>query len=89
MVLGISADSPYANREFAEKIGVKFSLLSDFTRKVMKEYGVLNDERQFARRTTFVVDRDGKIQHIEAGGGAIDPTGAIQMCSLLKHKEAK
>ena len=86
MVLGISVDSPYANKEFAEKIGVKFPLLSDFTRKVSKEYGILDDERQFARLTTFVVDKEGKIQHIEAGRGAIDPTGAIQMCSMLKKK---
>jgi len=89
VVLGISVDSRFANKEFAEKIGVKFPLLSDFTRKVSKEYGILDDERQFARRTTFVVDKEGKIQHIEAGGGAIDPTGAIQMCSMLKQKETK
>ena len=89
MVLGISVDSPYANKEFADKIGVKFQLLSDFTRKVSKEYGILDDDRQFARRTTFVVDKEGKIQHIEAGRGAIDPTGAIQMCSMLKKKASE
>ena len=89
MVLGVSVDSRFANKEFADKIGVKFQLLSDFTRKVSKEYGILDDDRQFARRTTFVVDKEGKIQHIEAGGGAIDPTGAIQMCSLLKKKASE
>jgi peroxiredoxin Q/BCP len=89
VVLGISVDSRFANKEFADKIGVKFPLLSDFTRKVTKEYGILNDEYQFARRTTFVVDKEGKIQHIDAGGGAIDPTGAIEMCGLLKKKNTK
>jgi len=89
VVLGVSVDSRFANKEFADKIGVKFQLLSDFTRKVSKEYGILDDDRQFARRTTFVVDKEGKIQHIEAGGGAIDPTGAIQMCSLLKKKASE
>ena len=89
MVLGISVDSRFANKKFADEIGVKFQLLSDFTRKVSKEYGILNDERQFARRTTFVVDKEGKIQHIEEGNGAIDPTGAIQMCSMLKKKASE
>ena len=89
MVLGISIDSPFANAKFAQEIGVKFPLLSDMTRKVSKEYGVLNEERQFARRTTFVVDKQGIIQHIEQGNSAIDPSGAIQMCSLLKKKETK
>jgi peroxiredoxin Q/BCP len=88
-VFGISIDAPPSNAEFAKKIGVTFRLLSDITRKVSKEYGILDDERQFARRTTFVVDKEGKIQHIEAGRSAVDPTGAVEMCLTLKKKEAK
>lgn len=87
MVFGVSVDSIPANREFAKQLGITFPLLSDFTRKVSKEYGILDDERQFSRRTTFVVDKEGKIQHIEEGNGAIDPTGAVTMCSMLKKKE--
>src|SRR2546426_7728114 len=58
-VLGVSVDSPAANAEFAKQIGVTFPLLSDMTRKVSKEYGILNEEMQFANRTTFVVDKQG------------------------------
>lgn len=89
VVLGISVDSSPANSEFAKKIGVTFPLLSDMTRKVSKEYGILNDEYQFANRTTFVVDKQGVIRHVEEGRSAVDPTGAIQMCSTLKKKEAE
>ena len=39
-----------------------------------------------ANRATFVVDKEGKIQHIEEGSGAIDPTGAETACSRLHHK---
>ncbi len=88
-VYGVSIDSPFANAEFAKKIGVEFPLLSDMTRKVSKEYGVLNDERQFANRTTFVVDKQGIIQHIEEGSSAVDPTTALDICTGLKKKEAK
>ncbi len=88
-VIGISIDSPAANAEFAKKIGVNFPLLSDMNRKVSKEYGILNEERQFANRTTFVVDKQGVIQFIEEGNGAIDPNNAITMCTGLKKKEAK
>ncbi len=87
-VLGISIDSPFANAEFATKIGVTFPLLSDMTRKVSKEYGILNEQYQFANRTTFVVDKEGKIQYIEEGGSAVDPTGAVTICTGLKHKAA-
>lgn len=89
VVYGISVDSTPANRKFAEELQITFPLLSDFTRKVSKEYGILDEERQFSRRTTFVVDKEGKIQHVEEGNGAIDPTGAITVCSLLKSKEAQ
>ncbi len=66
---------------------MNFPLLSDMTRKVTKEYGILNDQYQFANRTTFVVDKQGVIQHIEDDKSAIDPTGAIDMCAGLKKKE--
>lgn len=89
VVYGISVDSTPANREFAKQLGITFPLLSDFTRKVSKEYGILDEERQFSRRTTFVVDKQGLIQHVEEGNGAIDPSGAISVCGLLKGKEAK
>ncbi len=88
-MLGISIDSPPANAEFAKQIGVTFPLLSDMTRKVSKEYGILNEEAQFANRTTFVVDKQGLIQHIEEGRSAVDPTNAIAMCTSLKKKEGQ
>ena len=82
-VLGISVDSSYANRRYAEDLGVKFPLLSDFMREVSKKYGILDSERNFARRFTFVVDKQGIIRHIEEGGSAIDPNGAYAVCSRL------
>ncbi len=82
-------DSPFANAKFAQEVGVTFPLLSDMTRKVTKLYGVLNEEYQFANRTTFVVDKQGVIQHIEEGKSAVDPNGAITLCTALKMKEGK
>ena len=38
-----------------------------------------------AARTTFVLDMDGKIVHIEEGSSAIDPTGAATACKRIKH----
>ena len=83
-VLGISVDSIDANASFANGAGVTFPLLSDTTRQVSIEYGVLNRLFGFANRTTFVVDKRGIIQHVEAGGGAVDPTGAVAVCSRLR-----
>jgi peroxiredoxin len=87
-ILGISVDSFVANKKFAEEIGVTFPLLSDFCRKVTHSYGILDPERCFARRATFVVDKEGIIRKIEQGQSAIDPTGAYQACSLLSGKKS-
>lgn len=83
-------DSFAANKRFAEDISVKFPLLSDWKRKTVKDYGIYNEESGYAARATFVIDKEGKIQHVELGRSAIDPTGAYQVCDLLlKKKEAK
>ena len=67
-IFGISTDNSPSQREFAKSLNVVFPLLSDFkTRQVSKDYGVLNEPAGLANRTTFVVDKDGKIQHIEEG----------------------
>jgi peroxiredoxin len=82
-------DSVPANKVFADQIGVKFPLLSDFQRTVSKQYGILNQQYGFANRTTFVVDKQGIIRHIDKEDAAIDPSGAHAACSLLEHKKAE
>ncbi len=87
-MLGISVDSPPANRRFAEDIGVSFPLLSDLTHKVSREYGVLFEDQGMARRSTFVVDKQGIIRHVEQDNAALDPSGAHAVCSRLTGKPA-
>jgi peroxiredoxin len=87
-VLGLSVDSVPANREFAKQNGLTFPLLSDFKRTVVKDYGVFNEAQGFGNRATFVIDKDGIIQHIDEGNVAIDPTSAADACNILTHKKA-
>jgi peroxiredoxin len=82
-------DSFASNKAFAEKIGVTFPLLSDWRRETTKAYGLYNEKSGYGARATFVVDKDGKIQHVEVGKTAIDPTGAYQVCDLLEKKRAE
>jgi peroxiredoxin len=83
-VLGISVDAGPSLKVFAEQTGVQFPLLSDFKRQVAASYGVLNEERGFANRATFVIDQEGKIRSIEVGSRAIDVAGALDSCQSLK-----
>ena len=82
-------DDRATNRAYAEKLGLKFPLLSDEQKTVSRQYGVLMPLIRLAKRTTFVIDRDGVIQHIDRGGDAIDPNGAGDACSLLEHRQQK
>ncbi len=82
-VLAVSTDNLPTLRRWAEELKLGYPLLSDFLRKVSALYGVLDEGRGVARRTTFVIDKEGRIQHIEEGSAAIDPSGAVQACSRL------
>ena len=86
-VFGVSTDNTPSQREFAAKNNVTFPLLSDFAkRQVAAAYGVLVQEAGVANRSTFIVDKEGKIAYIEEGNTAIDPTGASDACSRAAHK---
>jgi peroxiredoxin len=87
-VFGVSVDSPFANAEFAKQLGVTFPLLSDIKHTVVKDYGVYNENGGYGNRATFVIDKDGIIQHIDEGNVAIDPTAAEDACNILTHKKA-
>lgn len=63
-VLGISVDTTYTHRVFAEQKGLQFPLLADFWPhgKVADEYGVFDAERGVALRGTIVVDKEGVVR---------------------------
>jgi peroxiredoxin Q/BCP len=61
---GASVDKPEANKQFSDNLMLDFPLLSDPTQETAKAYGVLS-ERGVANRTTFFIDKNGKIAAIE------------------------
>ena len=68
IVFGISADGPWALKEFANQQRLNFPLLSDFNRTTIESYGVANPDGLFkgiARRAVFVVDGSGVVRHKE------------------------
>jgi len=68
-VLGVSVDSPFANKAFAEQHKINFPLLSDYAREVIGVYDVrLPDLAGLkgyisAKRAVFVLDKDGVIRY--------------------------
>jgi len=80
-VLGVSVDVLGALEAFAEKCGLTYPLLSDFSRETVKQYGVMTGDPnsayyRLAQRSYFVIDKQGIIRykHIMADPGhMLDP----------------
>ena len=63
----MSGDSTFSHAEFAKARAVPFPLLSDIHRTAIRAYGVLDEDRNVAYRSTFVIDRDGVLRWSQAG----------------------
>jgi len=70
VILGVSPDSPASHKKFIKKFNLPFTLLSDESKEVLEKYGVWKEKNMYGKkylgveRTTFVIDKDGKIQKI-------------------------
>ncbi|MGV8934359.1 MAG: peroxiredoxin [Gallionellaceae bacterium] len=69
IVVGISRDDCLSHASFRDKYGLSVLLLADTESVVCKKYGVLYDKevdghkKVSIQRSTFVVDKTGKLQH--------------------------
>jgi len=67
-VVGVSRDTPEKLREFRERDGLTFSLLSDPDHAVHTAYGVWGEKMNYGKviegviRSTFVIDAQGAIE---------------------------
>lgn len=64
VVLSVSCDSPHTLRVFAEQEGLTHPMLSDFWPHgtVSRDYGAFLEEKGFATRATFVIDKAGVVR---------------------------
>src|SRR6516162_10293735 len=85
-VLGVSMDSAFANKAFADSIGVTFPLLSDWGGEITRKYGVYVEKYKAARRINFLIDKEGRIQEEQVDKDAIDPSKLVDACERPKLK---
>jgi peroxiredoxin len=86
-VLGVSMDSAFANKAFADQIGVTFPLLSDWGGDVSRKYGIYVEKYKAARRVNFLIGKDGKILQEQIDSSAVDPTKIVDACERPKMKQ--
>jgi len=66
-VLGISVDSAWSHKAYAEKMGIKYSLLADFQPRgaVAEKYGVFLPDKGITGRAIVIVNKDGKVAWVK------------------------
>src|ERR1700757_2841746 len=70
VVLGISRDTPKAQKKFKEKYDLPYTLLADVDEKVCNQFGVMKDKNMYGKkvrgieRTTFLIGPDRKLTRI-------------------------
>jgi peroxiredoxin len=62
-VLGISIDSTWSHKAWADALGLKHRLLSDMKRETVKQYGLYLEEANIGKRATVVVDKSGVVRY--------------------------
>ncbi len=68
-IVGVSVDDCPAQKAFAQKYGLTFTLVADAAKDAAGRYGVLGP-RGSARRVTFLIDPAGKVLEVVADTNA-------------------
>ncbi|MCC3152041.1 thioredoxin-dependent thiol peroxidase [Hymenobacter sp. BT770] len=69
-VIGVSTDNEVAHKKFALKYDLPFPLLVDTEKKIVQDYGVWQEKKNYGKtymgtvRTTFLIDENGHIDKI-------------------------
>jgi len=66
-VLGVSVDHIGAQKAFAEKLGLTYPLIDDFSREIVEKYGVMDDNPdspyfRYSKRAYVFIDKQGIVR---------------------------
>ena len=91
VVLGISRDTPKAQKKFREKYDLPYSLLADVDEKVCKQFDVLKEKNMYGKkvigieRTTFLIGPDQRLVKVFP---KVKPEGhAEEVLAALKEQK--
>lgn len=72
-IAGVSRDTLKSHERFSEKLGLPFPLIADTDEKLCQLFDVIRDKKMYGKsvrgieRSTFLIDRDGKISRVWRG----------------------
>lgn len=80
-VIGVSVDSSWSNKAFAERLGLNFPLLSDFDKGAANGFGILRPDG-FSERAYFVIDEQGIVRYkhiMDSPGKKLEDTELLKV----------
>lgn len=95
-VVGVSVDSQFSHLAWRttpiEKGGIGeigYPLVSDLTKQISRDYGVLAEETGVAYRGTFLIDKEGVVRHMLVNDVGLGRNigEALRMVDALQHLE--
>jgi peroxiredoxin len=89
-VLGVSVDSAWSHKAYAEKMGIKYSLLADFNPRgaMADKYGVFLAEKGITGRAIVIVGKDGRVAWVKNYDIPVLPDVAEVASALQQVKTA-
>lgn len=89
-VLGVSVDSAWSHKAYAEKMGIKYSLLADFQPRgaMADKYGAFLADKGITGRVVVIVGKDGKVAWVKDYGIPVVPDIAEIAAALQQVKAA-
>lgn len=88
LILGVSRDDCISHADFRDKHGLTVNLLADEEGKVCEKYGVWQEKEKDSVkkmgivRSTFVIDAEGTLRHIQYG--VVAKGHAAEILNLVK-----
>ncbi len=95
-IIGVSTDSHFSHLAWKNTdikdggIGnIRYPLVSDFTKQISRDYGVLVEEAGVALRGSFLIDKEGVLQHMVVNNLSLGRNikEMIRMVDALQHYE--
>jgi len=70
VIIGVSPDNEHSHTKFIGKYGLKFNLIADTDKTILKAYGAWGMKKMYGKeyegvlRTTYIIDENGRIEHV-------------------------
>ncbi len=82
-IIAISADNALEMNKTTRELGIRYLLISDAKKRIIKGFGVLHPREGIARPSTFIIDKNGVVRYAHVGKYPSDRPSVQQMMQAL------